>query len=408
MVALSICASSNALVASPSASSTARTVLSLSAMAEAESAPGAAADAGKPTLYDMPVSNNGARARMLLYYKGVEDQVEIVSPATFKGGLRSDEYLALNPQAKMPLLVEADGLAIPESDTIARHLRDRFADSAPSFVPASLAGRTRADMICRQHDLYIGPIQGSMYKAAPPFAAFSSRPAALAEMRKQLDVLEAMVPAGAKYLAGDELSLADVTVFPTAVFLTHMLPKFGWAEADIFGPRLGAWWARMCAEEPAAARVRDEILGALAAWDGRGRWDAIRGAGLRDDAPPTLFDKILAGEIPSAKVWEDELCYAFRDINPVAPTHVLLIPKRRDGLAKLGDADAEHAGILGHLMVTAAAIAKQEGLDDFRLVANSGEGACQSVFHLHLHIIGGAKLTWPPGCGDDVAGTMAG
>ena len=99
MVALSICASSNALVASPSASSTARTVLSLSAMAEAESAPGAAADAGKPTLYDMPVSNNGARARMLLYYKGVEDQVEIVSPAVFKGGLRSDEYLALNPQA---------------------------------------------------------------------------------------------------------------------------------------------------------------------------------------------------------------------------------------------------------------------------------------------------------------------
>ena len=102
------------------------------------------------------------------------------------------------------------------------------------------------------------------------------------------------------------------------------------------------------------------------------------------------------------------MCYGFRDINPVAPTHVLLIPKRRDGLAKLGDADAEHAGILGHLMVTAAAIAKQEGLDDFRLVANSGEGACQSVFHLHLHIIGGAKLTWPPGCGDDVAGTMAG
>ena len=132
------------------------------------------------------------------------------------------------------------------------------------------------------------------------------------------------------------------------------------------------------------------------------------GAGSRDEEPSTLFDKILAGEIPSTKVWEDELCYAFRDINPVAPTHVLLIPKRRDGLAKLGDADAEHAGILGHLMVTAAAIAKQEGLDDFRLVANSGEGACQSVFHLHLHIIGGAKLTWPPGCGDDVAGTMAG
>ena len=140
-LALSICAFSNALVASPTASTT-RTTLSLSAMAEAESAP-AAVSPSKPTLYDMPVSNNGARARMLLYYKGVEDQVEIVSPAVFKGGLRSDEYLALNPQAKMPLLVEADGLAIPESDTIARHLRDRFADAGPSFVPAGLVGCPR-------------------------------------------------------------------------------------------------------------------------------------------------------------------------------------------------------------------------------------------------------------------------
>ena len=76
---------------------------------------------------------------------------------------------------------------------------------------------------------------------------------------------------------------------------------------------------------------------------------------------------------------------------------MLLIPKVRNGLARLADAEPEHAGILGHLMVTAAAVAAQEGLEDFRLVVNSGEGASQSVFHLHLHIIGGAAMTWPPG-----------
>ena len=96
-------------------------------------------------------------------------------------------------------------------------------------------------------------------------------------------------------------------------------------------------------------------------------------------------------------VYEDEKALAFRDINPVAPTHVLVIPKRREGLSGLGTASAEHAGILGHLMVTAAAIARQEGLDDFRLVSNNGASAAQSVFHLHLHIIGGRTMTWPPG-----------
>ena len=124
---------------------------------------------------------------------------------------------------------------------------------------------------------------------------------------------------------------------------------------------------------------------------------SIRGAGTRDEHPRTIFDTILARRIPSDKVYEDDLCYAFRDINPVAPTHILLIPKQRDGLIGLGAATAEHEAILGHLMVTAAAIAKKEGLVDFRIVTNNGPGACQSVFHLHLHILGGRQLSWPPG-----------
>ena len=225
------------------------------------------AASAKPTLYDMPVSNNGARVRMLLYYKGVEDRVDVVPP-TELGGLTSDAYRALNPQGKMPLLVESDGTAIPESDTIVRHLRDRFGKDGPSFAPADLAARTRADMICRHHDLYLGPVQGAMYKAVPPFAAFSSRAEALAEISKQCGVLEDMVPEGAAYIAGNEVTLADVTVFPTVVFLLHMLPKFGVDEGAILGPKLSKWWARMCAEEAPAQRVRDEVLGGLAPWDG--------------------------------------------------------------------------------------------------------------------------------------------
>ena len=110
-----------------------------------------------------------------------------------------------------------------------------------------------------------------------------------------------------------------------------------------------------------------------------------------------IFAKILRGEIPCDRVYEDDHALAFRDINPVAPTHILLIPRLRDGLTRLGDADAEHHGILGHLMRTASAIARQEGLEDFRVVINNGEQACQSVFHLHIHIIGGKALSWPPG-----------
>ena len=147
----------------------------------------------------------------------------------------------------------------------------------------------------------------------------------------------------------------------------------------------------------------DELRGGLDAWEqpserwGDNRWAPLLHAGTRDDAPRTLFDKILSKEIPSEVVYEDDVCLAFKDINPAAPTHVLIIPKERDGLTGLGAATAEHAGTLGHLMVAAAKIAKQEGLDDFRVVTNNGESAGQSVFHLHLHLIGGRELAWPPG-----------
>jgi 5,10-methylene-tetrahydrofolate dehydrogenase/methenyl tetrahydrofolate cyclohydrolase/diadenosine tetraphosphate (Ap4A) HIT family hydrolase len=111
----------------------------------------------------------------------------------------------------------------------------------------------------------------------------------------------------------------------------------------------------------------------------------------------SIFDKIIAGKIPSTKVFEDDLCYAFRDISPCAPTHVLLVPKNRGRLDQLQHSNASDEPILGHLLRMAGEIAKQEKLGDgYRVVINDGKLGCQTVFHLHLHIIGGTQLSWPP------------
>lgn len=110
-----------------------------------------------------------------------------------------------------------------------------------------------------------------------------------------------------------------------------------------------------------------------------------------------LFCKIIAGEIPSTKVYEDELCLAFNDINPEAPTHILLIPKKH--IERLDDLKAEDADIAGHLLVKAGEIARDLGLDKdgFRTVMNCGKDAGQVVWHIHLHIMGGRPFFWPAG-----------
>jgi len=110
----------------------------------------------------------------------------------------------------------------------------------------------------------------------------------------------------------------------------------------------------------------------------------------------TLFEKIIDRELPATIVYEDELCVAFRDINPGAPTHILLVP--RQPMVKLSDAAPSDQALLGHLMLTAPKIAAAEGYGDaFRLVVNNGAAAGQSVFHLHLHILAGRPMKWPPG-----------
>ena len=104
----------------------------------------------------------------------------------------------------------------------------------------------------------------------------------------------------------------------------------------------------------------------------------------------TIFDKIVKKEIPATIIYEDDMCMAFNDVNPVAAKHFLVIPKNRDGLTQLQFAEEKHAALLGHMMVVVAKVALQQGLNDgFRVVVNDGKNGCQSVYHLHIHVIGG-------------------
>mgnify|MGYP006306502243 CR=1 FL=1 len=114
-------------------------------------------------------------------------------------------------------------------------------------------------------------------------------------------------------------------------------------------------------------------------------------------ADKCLFCKIAAGEIPSTEVYSDDELYAFRDINPGAPTHVLIIP--REHIPKITDATPEHEALLGRMFLKGNEIAEREGLaqDGFRYVMNCGKHAGQDVFHIHLHLLGGRAFSWPPG-----------
>ena len=111
----------------------------------------------------------------------------------------------------------------------------------------------------------------------------------------------------------------------------------------------------------------------------------------------TIFQKIIDGDIPATKVYEDDDVLAFRDIQPQAPVHILVIPKKP--IVSAATAQPEDEALMGKLMLTAASVARQEGLeeDGYRLVTNIGREGGQSVYHLHIHILGGRQMVWPPG-----------
>ncbi|SDU15124.1 histidine triad (HIT) family protein [Verrucomicrobium sp. GAS474] len=112
---------------------------------------------------------------------------------------------------------------------------------------------------------------------------------------------------------------------------------------------------------------------------------------------PTLFEKIIAREIPANIIYEDDRVLAFRDISPQAPHHILVIPKK--AIARIAEAGEEDEALIGHLLLTAAKVAKENGFAEtgFRLVMNNGGDGGETVPHMHLHLLGGRPLAWPPG-----------
>ena len=110
---------------------------------------------------------------------------------------------------------------------------------------------------------------------------------------------------------------------------------------------------------------------------------------------PTLFEQIAHGDLPADIVYEDDEAIAFRDRHPAAPVHVLVVPRRP--IARADAVEPADEALVGHLFTVARKVAEAEHLTDYRLVVNNGEGAGQSVFHLHVHLLGGRPFAWPPG-----------
>ncbi|KAH7950788.1 adenosine 5'-monophosphoramidase HINT1 [Rhipicephalus sanguineus] len=122
----------------------------------------------------------------------------------------------------------------------------------------------------------------------------------------------------------------------------------------------------------------------------------VQKAQLATETDDTIFGKIVRGEIPTEFIYEDDKCVAFHDINPQAPVHFLVIPKK--AIPQLSKAKEDDKDILGHILYVAQHVAKEQKLDKgFRIVINDGPQGCQSVYHVHIHVLGGRQLGWPPG-----------
>lgn len=111
--------------------------------------------------------------------------------------------------------------------------------------------------------------------------------------------------------------------------------------------------------------------------------------------PDCIFCSIASGDVASQRVYEDDRVVAFKDLNPVAPTHLLVVPRKH--IPSLAEAAPADEALIGHLQLAVAEVARQAGLKDFRVVANNGRGAGQSVDHLHYHLLSGRRMNWPPG-----------
>lgn len=247
-----------------------QTIVCSATPAAAPTTPTSSYKATKPTLFDVPVSNNGARIRWILYKKGLEQEFDIIPPADI-GGLKSEAFLQLNPQGKMPLLVLPDGLSLPESQVIESYLLDKYKGVGPDLLPQSPELRAIAALAARIHDIYIAPIQGCMYK---PYEDAADRRKKIGEISFQLDVLEKTV-IGGPFVCGKEISFGDGALLPTFVFFTYILPRhFGWNSVFTNRPKLAAWWDAVSAD-PEGARVINEMIRGLEVWESTDRWQKM-------------------------------------------------------------------------------------------------------------------------------------
>merc|ERR1719478_1604504 len=234
---------------------------------------------------------------MMNFPVGMEDVIE--SRVVQYPDLKTPAFQALNPLQKVPALIRDDGTTVFESNVILGYLEDKFKEAGPSLEPPTAEGRQAMQLLCRVHDIYISSpnctapgfshSQGAMY--LPPYANKqvaavrcmpdrSVRAGKIAELWKQRTWLDEKLKG--PYLAGDRLSFADFTWFPTLTFMEYMLPNvFGWDLAK-GTPRLEKWYADIQTTDPAFKKVRDDIYDFWTTKDKEGQFDEIRGE-LRDD-----------------------------------------------------------------------------------------------------------------------------
>jgi glutathione S-transferase len=238
-----------------------------------------AQQAGKLVFLDRYSSNNAARVRLWVYARQFEDNVLIRFVA--HNEQHEPDFLALNPQGKIPVLVLPDGTAVPESGVILQYLEDKFGGSPP-LILGSAEERMRMALFIKIHDTYLSTpnctqpgfthTQGCMY-VPPPIEGvqqprtmgLAERAAKLCEVNKQLDFIEQMASQlGGPWLCGGSVSLADLTWYPSCVFYAFYLPKiFKWPDFFHGRPYLAAWFAKMSEEYPGAARVKTQLEEAL-------------------------------------------------------------------------------------------------------------------------------------------------
>jgi glutathione S-transferase len=177
------------------------------------------------------------------------------------GGLKSQDYLLINPQGKMPALAASHlPFGMAESDTISRYLMTTYATTGPSFQPDN----PRSNLMARFHDLYLTTIQGCLYKPAPPFGSYATRQDALLELQSQLHVLEDLVVDEGLYLCGTDVSYADAAIFPTLVFCEYMMPKFEGAAPGFrttLPTKLNNYLHQVRASDSDFAKVYNEVSG---------------------------------------------------------------------------------------------------------------------------------------------------